>query len=61
MRKLRSPEVPADDEWAVNYQIVVPRIYRSEILSLAHETPMSGHVGVNKTYHKILNHFIGLV
>ena len=35
---------------------MVPKIYRSEILSLAHETPMSGHLGVNKTYHKILNH-----
>ena len=57
MRKWRSPEVPADDEWAVNHQIVVPKIYRSEILSLAHETPISGHIGVNKTYHKILNHF----
>ena len=57
MRKWRSPEVCADDEWAVNHQIVVPKIYRSEILSLAHETPMSGHLGVKKTYHKILNHF----
>ena len=57
MRKWPSPEIPADDEWAVNHQIVVPKIYRSEILSLAHETPMSGHLGVNKTYHKILNHF----
>ena len=47
----------ADDEWAVIHQIVVSKIYRSEILSLAHETPMSGHLGVNKTYHKILNHF----
>ena len=57
MRKWRSPGVPADEEWAVNYQIVLPKIYRSEILSFAHETPMSGHLGVNKTYHKILNHF----
>ena len=57
MRKWRSPEFPADGKWAVNHQIVVPKIYRSEILSLAHETPMSGHLGVNKTYHKILNHF----
>ena len=22
---------------------------------------MSGHLGINKTYHKIINHFIGLV
>ena len=57
MRKWRSLEVPADDEWAVNHQIVVPKLYRSDISSLAHETPMSGHLGVNKTYHKILNHF----
>ena len=57
MRKWRSPEVSADDEWAVNHQIVVPKIYRSEILSLAHETPMSGLLGINKTYHKILNLF----
>ena len=57
MRKWRPPDVSADDEWTVNHQIVVPRAYRSEILNLAHEIPMSGHLGVNKTYHKILNHF----
>ena len=45
----RSPEIPAEDEWAFNHQIVVPKIYRSEILSLSHETPMSGHLGVKKT------------
>ena len=57
MRKWRPPDVSADDEWTVNHQIVVPRAYRPEILNLAHETPMSGHLGVNKTYYKILNHF----
>ena len=61
MRKWRSPEIPADDEWTINHQIVVPKIYRSEISSLAQETPMSGHLGVNKNYHKILNHSISLV
>ena len=30
MRKLHSPEVPADEECAVNHQIVVPKIYRSD-------------------------------
>ena len=34
---------------------MVPKIYRSEILSLAHVTPVSGYLSVNKTYHKILN------
>ena len=61
VRNLRSPEVPADDVLAGNHLIVVPKIYRSEIISLAHETPMSGHLDVNKSYHKTLNHFIGLV
>ena len=57
MRKWRPPDVSTENEWTVNHQIVVPRVYRPEILNLAHETPMSGHLGVNKTYHKILNHF----
>ena len=56
MRKWRPPDVSAEDEWTVNHQIVVPRVYRPEILNLAHETPMSGHLGINKIYHKILNH-----
>ena len=57
MRKWRSPDFSAEDEWTVNHQIVVPRVYRPDTLNLAHETPMSGHVGENKTNHKILNHF----
>ena len=57
MRKWRPFDVPADDEWAVYHQIVVPKSYRHEILSIAHESLMSGHLGINKTYHKISNHF----
>ncbi len=57
MRKWRPFDVPADDDWAVHHQIVVPKSYRHEILSIAHESPMSGHLGVNKTYHKIMTHF----
>ena len=40
MRKWRFPEVSADDDRTVNHQIAVPKIYRSEILSSAHETPL---------------------
>ena len=57
MRKWRPFDLPADDEWAVYHQIVVPKSYRHEILGIAHESPMSGHLGINKTYHKIINHF----
>ena len=57
MRKWRPSDVPSDDEWAVKHQIVVPSSYRPHILSLAHDTPMSGHLGINKTYQRILEHF----
>lgn len=58
MRKWRPPDVAADEEWAVKYQIVVPKACnRSEILSMSHETPLAGHLGVNKTYYRILNYF----
>ena len=57
MRKWRPPDVSVEDEWAVKHQIVVPKSYRQEILSMAHETFLSGHMGVTKSYQKILNHF----
>ena len=57
MRKWRPPDVSIEDEWAVKHQIVLLKSYRQEILSMAHETPLSGHMGVNKTWQKILNHF----
>ena len=53
----RPSDVPVDDEWAVKHQIVVPSSYRPHILSLAHDTPMSGHLGINITYQRILEHF----
>ncbi|MCP4254336.1 MAG: hypothetical protein GY775_13195, partial [Candidatus Scalindua sp.] len=57
MRKWRPPEAGLDEDWRVVHQIIIPRIYRKDILSLAHDSPMAGHLGINKTYSKILNHF----
>lgn len=57
MRKYRPPYVPADEEWKVLHQVVVPSLYRKEILSLAHEHSMSGHLGVSKTCDRILQNF----
>ena len=57
MRKWRPPNVPASNEWSVVYQIVVPPLYRRDILVLAHDTPLAGHLGVEKTYRKVLSHF----
>ena len=56
MRKWQPPGVPALQEWKVIYQIVLPPIYQSDILSLVNETAMAGHLGINKTYQNILDH-----
>ena len=50
MQKWRPPNVPASEEWSVVvHQIVVPKVYQSEILKLAHESSMGGHLSINKT------------
>ena len=41
----------------MSHQIVVPNCYREDILSLAHESPLAGHLGINKTYQKVLSNF----
>ena len=57
MRKWRPPRRPADEEWCIVHQVVVPPGYRKEILRLAHELPMAGHVGIRKTEDRIMRHF----
>lgn len=57
MRKWRPPEAYPDEMWHVIHQIVVPAVYRRDIMVIPHETLIAGHLGVNKTCHKILSHF----
>ena len=57
MRKWRPNDVCVDDEWPARNQIVIPKTYRAEVLSLAHETPLAGHLGINKTHEKMIRHF----
>lgn len=57
MRKWRPRDVPATETWRTLFQIVVPQSKRQDVLSMAHETPLAGHLGVNKTYYRVLNHF----
>uniref|UniRef100_A0A669BX09 Gypsy retrotransposon integrase-like protein 1 n=1 Tax=Oreochromis niloticus TaxID=8128 RepID=A0A669BX09_ORENI len=38
-------------------QVVVPKPHRGQVLSLAHDASMAGHLGVNKTYHRVLHNF----
>ena len=56
MRKWTS-SLDSERDWSVIYQIVVPVAYRQDILSLAHSHVWSGHLGITKTYDRILRHF----
>ena len=47
MRRWTPPKLCGDDSWGVVEQIVIPRTYRSEILKLAHDNTLSGHLGIN--------------
>ena len=57
MKKWRPPTASPKDQWKVSHQIVVPKPYRDDILSLAHESPLAGYPGVNKTCNGVLTHF----
>ncbi len=54
MRKW-SPEKVKHD-WISVFQVVVPQPYRGYVLNLAHDHELSEHIGVRKTYHKLLKH-----
>ena len=42
------------EEWM---QLVVPEVYRKQVLSLGHDTIMSGHLGTKKSSDRILRNF----
>lgn len=49
--------VSEEMDWSETYQVVVPTSYRSQVLALAHDHPWSGHMGITKTYERVLRHF----
>ena len=57
MRKYRPSEARADEAWRIIDQIVLPQCYRTEVISMTHDIPLAGHLGVNKTNERILAHF----
>ena len=57
MRRWVGDASEEDADWSATYQVVVPMAYRSQVLSLAHDHPWSGHMGVTKTYNRVLRHF----
>lgn len=46
-----------DLSWKTVFQVVVPDSYREPILRLAHDHALSGHLGVNKTFNRIIRYF----
>lgn len=51
------PKMIKNVECSTVYQIVVPTTFRLQVLSLAHDHVLSGHLGITKTYDRILHHF----
>lgn len=40
-----------------SWKRVIPRSERNRLISIAHDTPTSGHLGVYKTFHKLSNQY----
>ena len=57
MRKWSPSEYDNMEKGETVYQIVVPTVHKREVLELAHNLPMSGHLGIRKTYNRVLQHF----
>jgi len=58
MRKWRPHSSPAtDSEWVTVHQVVVPNVYRYDIMKLAHDSTFAGHLGVRKTLDRIWRNF----
>lgn len=55
MRKW-SPRYTIDDVRTV-FQVVIPKPFREQVLSVAHDHVLSGHLCVWKTYDNLLKHF----
>ena len=61
MRKWSPTECDNSEKGKTVYQIVVLAVHKREVLELAHDSPMSGHLGVRKIHNRVLQHFFGLV
>ena len=57
MRKWWPSECDNGEKGETVYQFVVPTVHRREVLELAHNLPMSGHLGIGKTCKRVLQHF----
>lgn len=58
MHKWTQLNISPVEEWSVVKQIVVPTPYCAETLRLAHDNPLTGHLGIRKTFDCILYLFL---
>lgn len=56
MRFYRPCQLTDEDHWAESHQVVLPECIRKPIMDIAHQG-FGGHLGIKKTYHKLLNEF----
>uniref|UniRef100_A0A8C5MKZ9 Gypsy retrotransposon integrase-like protein 1 n=1 Tax=Leptobrachium leishanense TaxID=445787 RepID=A0A8C5MKZ9_9ANUR len=56
---LYQENLPREEQvlWEVCKQLVVPKPFRKELLKLAHETPLAGHLGVCKIRSRLSRNF----
>ena len=45
MRKWRPPDSIIEKDWKVLHQVVVPNVYQTEVLTIAHDSMFLGHFG----------------
>ena len=57
MRKWTSPKMSSQDDWSSVFQIVIPSSFRPDILRLAHDHCLAGHLGIRKTWDGVVRHF----
>lgn len=55
--KYVKPTIPRLSFYGDEWKIVVPKDRRKDILHRCHDKPTSGHVGVYKTFGKLLQHY----
>ena len=58
MRKWTSPKMSSQDDWSSVFQIVIPSSFRPDILRLAHDHCLAGHLGIRKTWDRVFRHFL---
>ncbi len=55
MRKW-TPSTSDNSGWDTIYQMVVPKCFREQVMSVAHDN-VAGHLGVTKTLYRVMRHF----